>query len=312
MSEENKNVKPAKKSRIKKFFKWLLILIITLIALIAGGVYYALNYLDWQGIVRNLVHEKGSEVVGTSVDIGKINISLKDGKGGISDISVENPSGYSQDYIIKLGGVHVSVDVNSVKKLAEESLKKTGPKVKTVVINEIRVDKPEVTYELMNLNKNNADDILANINKNTASSAKEPVKEDKDAVQYNVAIKKVVIANGSATVAASLLGVSQSLSLNLPTITITNLGTEKQGITIEDGIARIFKEILKTTINVVSKEDLNGLLGGVGNLAGAAVEGAGKTAEAVVGGAEKAVGAAVDGVAGGVKGITEGVGGLFK
>ncbi|MBR1840952.1 MAG: hypothetical protein IJ778_02355 [Alphaproteobacteria bacterium] len=172
MSEENKNVKPAKKSRIKKFFKWLLILIITLIVLIAGGVYYALNYLDWQGIVRNLVHEKGSEVVGTSVDIGKINLSLKDGKGGISDISVENPSGYSQDYIIKLGGVHVSVDVNSVKKLAEESLKKTGPKVKTVVINEIRVDKPEVTYELMNLNKNNADDILANINKNKASSAK--------------------------------------------------------------------------------------------------------------------------------------------
>ncbi|MBR1840951.1 MAG: hypothetical protein IJ778_02350 [Alphaproteobacteria bacterium] len=121
-----------------------------------------------------------------------------------------------------------------------------------------------------------------------------------------------MIAKGSATVAASLLGVSQSLSLNLPTITITNLGTEKQGITIEDGIARIFKEILKTTINVVSKADLNGLLGGVGNLAGAAVEGAGKTAEAVVGGAGKAAGAAVDGVAGGVKGITEGVGGLFK
>lgn len=312
MSEKSKNNKPASKSRIKKLLKWLLILIFALIVIIVGGVYYALNYLDWQGIVRNLVHEKGSEVVGTSVNIGKIDLSLKDGKGGVNNISVANPSGYSQDYIIKLGGVHVSVDVNSVKKLAKESLQKSGPKIKTVVINEIRVDKPEVTYELMSLNKNNADDVLANIKKNSASSAKEPVKEDKDAVQYKVAIKKIVIADGSATVAANLLGASQSLSLNLPTIVIDNLGTEKQGITIEDGIARIFQEILKTTTNIVSKADLSGLLNGVGDLAGAAVDGAGKAAGAAVEGAGKAAGAAVDGVTGGVKGAINGVGGLFK
>ena len=317
MSEDKKQTK---KSRFKKFLKWIVISVVVLILLIAGGVYYAFNYLDWQGIVRNLVHEKGSEVVGTSVNIGKINLSLADGKGGVNNISVANPKGYSQDYIIKLDGVHVSVDVNSVKKLAQESIKGTGSKVKTVVINEIKVDKPEVTYELMNLSQNNVNDILANINKNTASSAKEPAKEEnKDATQYKVAIKKVVIANGTATVAANLLGASQSLSLNLPTVTIANLGTEKQGITIEDGIARIFKEILKTTTNVVAKADLSGLLGGVGNLAGAAVDGAGKAAGAVVEGAGKTAGAVVDGAGSaagaavdGAKGLVNGVGGLFK
>ena len=317
MSEEKKQTK---KGRFKKFLKWIVMSVVVLILLIAGGVYYAFNYLDWQGIVRNLVHEKGSEVVGTSVNIGKIDLSLTDGKGGVNSISVANPKGYSQDYIIKLGGVHVSVDVNSVKKLAEESLKGTGSKVKTVVINEIKVDRPEVTYELMSLKQNNVDDILANIKKNTASSAKEPAKvADKDATQYKVAIKKVVIADGNATVAANLLGASQSLSLNLPTVTIANLGTEKQGITIEDGIARIFQEILKTTTNVVAKADLSGLLSGVGNIAGAAIDGAGKAAGAAVDGAGKAAGAAVDGAgkaAGaavdGAKGLVNGVGGLFK
>ncbi len=307
MSEEKKQTK---KSRFKKFLKWIVISVVVLILLIAGGIYYAFNYLDWQGIVRNLVHEKGSEVVGTSVNIGKINLSLADGKGGVNSISVANPKGYSQDYIIKLGGVHVSVDVNSVKKLAEESLKGTGSKVKTVVINEIKVDRPEVTYELMSLKQNNVDDILVNIKKNTASNAKEPAKtEDNDATQYN----------GKATVAANLLGASQSLSLNLPTVTIANLGTEKQGITIEDGIARIFQEILKTTTNVVAKADLSGLLSGVGNIAGAAIDGAGKAAGAAVDGAGKAAGAAVDGAgkaAGaavdGAKGLVNGVGGLFK
>ena len=225
-----------------------------------------------------------------------------------------NPSGYSQDNIIRLGNVSVAVDVNSVKKLAKELAQKTGPKTKTVVINEIRVDKPEVAYEVMNLNRTNANDVLANIQKNTASSTKksEPKQAKADDITYNVAIKKVVVANGVATVAANLLGASQSLSLNLPTITINNLGTEQQGITIEDGLARIFQEILKTTTNVVAKADLSSVLGGVNGLKDAALGTAANAANTAVDGAGKAAGAAVDGVSNSVKGLTEGVGGLFK
>ena len=302
----------AKKKWLRKTLKWLILGILGLIILIAGGVYYIYNYYDWQSIVRDLVHQHGTAVVGTNVNIGTIKLSLTDGNGSVSNITVANPKGYSQDYIIKLGGVAVSVDKESVIKLAKEIAHKDGPKVKTVVINEIRVNKPEVTYELMNLNKNNSDDVMANIKKNTAASAKQPQKPTKESdVQYNVAIKKVVIADGTATVAANLLGASQSLSLNLPTITINNLGTEKQGITIEDGLARIFQEILKTTTSVVSKADLSGVLSGVGDLAGAAVDTAGKAAGAAVDTAGKAADAATEGVTKGVKGLTEGIGSLF-
>ncbi|MBQ4399709.1 MAG: hypothetical protein II830_00280, partial [Alphaproteobacteria bacterium] len=141
---------------------------------------------------------------------------------------------------------------------------------------------------------------------------KQPQKPEKESdVQYKVAIKKVIIADGTATVAANLLGASQSLSLNLPTITINNLGTEKQGITIEDGLARIFQEILKTTTSVVSKADLSGILGGMGDLAGTAVGTAGKVAGTAVDTAGKAAGAATEGVTKGVKGITDSVGNLF-
>lgn len=316
-----------------KALKWLIWAVIGLVVIIAGGVYYAYNYYDWQSVVRKLVHQYGSAAVGTDVRIGGINLSLKNGSGSVGSITVANPKGYKQDYIIKLGSVSVSVDKNSVKKLAEETLKKTGPKVKTIVINEIRVDKPEVTYELMSLQKNNVDDILANIKKNTASSAKPQKAEEKSDTEYNVAIKKVVVANGVATVAADLLGSSESLSLNLPTITVSNLGTEKQGITIEDGLARIFQEILNTTTEAVSKADLSGIINGIGDVAGAAVDTAGKAAEAAVDTAGKAADAtvdaagnaaeaaadtagkaadaAIDGVAGGVKSLTDGIGGMF-
>lgn len=299
-----------KKSKwMKKTLKWILGLILFLIVAVIGAGYYFYNYYNWQGIVRQLVHQHGTQVVGTDVNIGHINLSLLNGKGRVSNITVANWAGYSQDNIIKLGDVTVAVDVDSVKKLAKELAQNSGPKTKTVVINEIRVNKPEVAYELMDFHRTNAADILASIQKNTAAGKSQPVaKTDANEIAYKVAIKKVVVADGVATVAANMLGASQSLSLNLPTITINNLGTEKQGITIEDGLARIFQEILKTTTNVVSKADLNGILNGVNDVKDAALN----TAADVAATATQGAGKAVEGVGNGVKSLTEGVGGLFK
>ena len=314
-----KENQPKKKSKwLKKTLKWIISAIVLLVVLIIGGVYWAYNYFDWHSKVRQMVHIYGSQVVGTDVNIGRIDVSLKDGRGSVSDITVGNPSGYSKDLIISLGTAAVKVDVESVKKALMETAKKTGPKVKTIVIDEVRISKPEVTYELMNLNRNNANDVMANIKKNTASSAKKekPKPADKDAVQYNVAIKKVVVEDGTATVAAGLLGVSKSLSVPLPTVTINNVGTEKQGITIGDGLARVFQEILKTTVSAVSKVDLSELLGGVGDLANGAVNAATDAAKGAAGAATDAAGkaaqGATDAVSGGVKSVSDGIGNLFK
>jgi len=314
-----KENQPKKKSKwLKKTLKWIISAIVLLVVLIIGGVYWAYNYFDWHSKVRQMVHIYGSQVVGTDVNIGRIDVSLKDGRGSVSDITVGNPSGYSKDLIISLGTAAVKVDVESVKKALMETAKKTGPKVKTIVIDEVRISKPEVTYELMNLNRNNANDVMANIKKNTASSAKkeEPKPADKDAVQYNVAIKKVVVEDGTATVAAGLLGVSKSLSVPLPTVTINNVGTEKQGITIGDGLARVFQEILKTTVSAVSKVDLSELLGGVGDLANGAVNAATDAAKGAAGAATDAAGkaaqGATDAVSSGVKSVSDGIGNLFK
>ena len=317
-----KENQPKKKSKwLRKTFKWVIGLIVLLVVLIIAGAYYVWNYYDWHSKVRQMVHIYGSQVVGTDVNIGRIDISLKDGRGSVSDITVGNPNGYSKDLIIDLGNVSVKVDVESVKKALMETAKKSGPKVKTIVIDEVRVSKPEVTYELMNLNRNNANDVMANIKKNTSSSAsKEDAKPaDKDAVQYNVAVKKVVVEDGTATVAAGLLGVSKSLSVPLPTVTINNVGTEKQGVTIGAGLARLFQEILKNTVNSVAKIDLSELLGNVSDLANGAVDAAKGVAGAATDAAKGAAGAATDaagkavgGAADAVSGVASGIGGLFK
>jgi len=269
--------------QIKLRYKILLILAL----LICGGVWYVM-YTDWQSVVRSLVHKYGSEAVGTSVSIGKINLSLLDGKGGVSDIKVANPKDYSSDEIIKLGDVSVKVDVKSLTK-------------DTIVIDEIRIDKPEVTYEILDLSRNNVKDILANLQKNSSSSEKTKATETDSSSSKQVAIKKVVISGGVVTVVSNLLGGSQSLSANLPVINIKNVGSEKQGVSIEDGLSRIFKEILNSTTQIVSKLDLSSLTGSLKDAASGVAETAGEAA--------KSVGS---GVADGLKSVGDGVGSLFK
>lgn len=313
MKKENEEVSKKAKKRKNAVFsllRWIITSVVVLILLIVGGVYYYYNFGGWKSVVRDLVHTYGSDATKTEVNIGAINLSLKNGHGSIGDITVENPKEYSQKNIIKLGNIAVNVNKDSIVKIIKNVTNK-DVKTETVVIDEIRIDKPEVTYELKTLVQNNVDDIMKNLNKSSSAKAKESTKKA-NAKTYNVAIKKVVIADGVATVAANLLGSSQSLSLNLPTVTITNVGTPQQGITIEDGLIRIFQEILKTTTKVVSKADLSSVLNGVGNIAGAAVDTAGKVSGAVAGAAKNTAGKAVDGAASGIKGITNSVGGLFK
>ena len=289
-----------KRYLVLKIMKWIICAILLLTLLLAGGIYYYYNYGAWRNVVRDLVHTYGSAATGTEVNVGAINLSLRNGEGTVGNITVANPHEYSQDHIIKLGNISVVVDKNSILDAIKNATNKQI-KTQTIVINEVHIDKPEVIYEFMNLNRNNVNDVTANLNKNSAAAKKTAKSADDNSKEYKVVIKKVLITNGTATVAANMLGVSQSLSLNLPTITIANLGTEKQGITIEEGIIRVFQEILKTTANIVSKADLKGLLGGVADLT-----------EAAASGVSKVAGAATSGVTDSAKSLTNSIGGLFK
>lgn len=300
--QENKTEETAAKScpcrkcckylwNMKRRYKilWLLIL------LLIGGVWAAMS-TDWQSLVRSLVRKYGTQAVGTSVNIGKINLSLLDGKGGVSNITVANPKGYSSDHIIELGNVSVNVDTKSLTE-------------KTIVINEIRVDAPKITYEILDLRHNNVKDILQNLQKSSAPAQKSETKGGKkdEGAARQVAIRKLVIADGAVLVVSNMLGSSQSLSVPLPTVTIKNIGSENQGVTIEEGLSRVFRELLNNTINIVSAVDLSKVIGSVGDVAQNTVAEASQAAET----AFKGVGDTVKGVGDGVKGLADGVGGLF-
>jgi len=112
--------------------KKILIVLVLLVIVIAGGVYYLWSNLD--SLIRAAIERFGSEATRASVRVDKVNLSVTSGEGGVSGLTVGNPAGFSTPRALSLGDIHVKVDASTV----------TSP---TVVVKEIVITRPQVTYE---------------------------------------------------------------------------------------------------------------------------------------------------------------------
>src|SRR5262245_2381686 len=112
--------------------KKILIVLVLLVIVIAGGVYYLWSNLD--SLIKAAVEKFGSEATQASVRVDKVNLSVSSGEGGISNLTVGNPAGFSAARALALGDIRVKLDVGTIT---------SG----TVVVKEIGITRPQVTYE---------------------------------------------------------------------------------------------------------------------------------------------------------------------
>ena len=56
--------------------------------------------------MKNGIERYGTDVCGTKVTVGSVDISLKSGRGTIHDLRVANPDGFSHDSVVKFGAAH--------------------------------------------------------------------------------------------------------------------------------------------------------------------------------------------------------------
>lgn len=219
---------------------------------IAGGIYYVSHNLE--SIVKTAVNKYGSQITGTDVKLGGFYLSPLNGEVKLSKLTVANPKGYAQPYILSLGEVYVKLNIKSLAK-------------PLIVVEQVRVSEPEVTYELRNVTNNNVSDLLANINKNTASAEKEVQKatesstEEKSSSGKKVAVDLVKVSGGQVNIAASIAGHGTSAGIPLPDIELKGIGREKadSGKGIVETVTLILKKILNTSYETVVNKGLGGL-----------------------------------------------------
>lgn len=221
-----------------KFIKYTLLVLLLLIIVAAAGTWF---YLDT--IVKKAVNKYGSQIVGTEVSLESFKLNPFNGELKIGGLNIGNPNGYSAPALLKLGGITVKIDPKSV--LSD-----------TIVVENISIDNPSVTYEMPDFSTSNVMQVQQNVAKNTAAEDKKEAEEEKKADEgssKNVVIRKVLVEGGLLSAITPLQNNKTSLDINLPALELADLGGANQKMTLRDSITEIFNKILFNATSTVTK-----------------------------------------------------------
>lgn len=251
---------------------------------------FVLSNLD--SLIKDAVEKYGSESTQAKVTLNKVDISLKSGSGALRGLKVGNPKGFETPSAFELGGISVAIDTGTVT---------SDP----VVIKEIVIDGPKVTYETTGTDSN-IDAIKRNVDaykKQYAGGGRQKGGEGPKLVIENLYIK-----GGEISVSAGFLK-GKSLTTPLPDIHLKDIGKEKKGATPAEVATQVMDSMTSGVGKAVGALNLDKMMGAATEAAGAAAkalqESAGGAAKGATEGATEAAKGAVEGVG---KALGEGAG----
>ena len=274
---------------MKRGLKILLIVLGVLVVLVVAGVFLILGNLN--DIIKTAVEDHGSSVTQAEITLGEADVSPQNGSGALRNLVVGNPKGFDTDRAVSIGEISVRIDTGS---LGQDP----------IVINEVLVRAPEVTYELGE-NGSNIDTIQRNVETYMARFAgTEPGAAKGDGPK--IVIDRILIEQGTVNVSAAGLG-GRSLSAPLPRVELTDVGRDSGGTTPAAVVAQLTDALSGSIGKAVGTLNLDDVLSGAGTVLEGAAKGAGGIAEGA-GGAAEGIGGAVEE---GAKGVGDAVKGLL-
>ena len=260
----------------------VVVLVLVLAILFAGGP-----------IIKNAINTAGPKVMGVPVSVKDVTFKPFSGKLALKGLHVGNPEGFKTPGLFEMGLLQVELSTASLFK-------------KVIVVNEVRIESPEITYERA-LTTSNIGKLLDQLSPKTETPAPDqpkPTAKEEKAGGKKVVIKKLTVSGAQVNASITAAG-GHALVLPLPPITLNNIGGsaegEAKGVSFVEAIREILGAIFKGVTDVVSGA---GKLAGEGVKAvgGAAVDGAKAVGEGV-GAVGNAVGEGAGKVLGGVKSL---------
>ena len=212
-------------------------------------------------IIKTAIEEVGSRATQTQVKLDGVSVSLTAGTGKLSGLTVANTKDFKTPSAFKLGEISLALDTGTVTS-------------KTVVVKEVVVAAPQVTYELNNTGGSNIDAIRKNINSfvkqyGGASGGSQPAAKSDPANETKLVIDNLYVRGGKVDVSASMLG-GQAMSVPLPDIHLKDIGKSKGGATPAEVADQLIDAIGNSATKAVASLNLDKLKGA----AGQALEGA--------------------------------------
>ena len=188
-----------------------LVIALVVAAVAVGAVTLLVSNLD--SLVAKLIESEGSKVTGTDVAVSGVKISLKEGSGAISGLTIASPDGFDPAHAFTLGGIRLDLDLGSLR---------SDP----VVIDEIRVSDPQVAAQILADGSSNILVLQKHVAQFAAARGGSGKGGDGKGAQQDtkrLRIKRLVFDGGGIALDATALGDKQR-EVALPAFTLTDLG----------------------------------------------------------------------------------------
>jgi len=250
------------------------------IMLIAVGVVLLLVVvlmLSLGQIIKAGVNTAGPRLAKVPVHLNSVVVNPLTGMVRIKGLVVGNPEGFNTPSAMELNDFKLNIKMSSLFS-------------KAIVIEEILIDAPQITYE-KSLKSSNLSTLQANLAPKDAAAPKtEPSPDAKPAEKK--AAKKVIIEdcqlNGAKVhVTITALG-GKKMTLPLPDIHMKDIGKDSGGANPAEVISEVFDSISKAVIGAVSSA--GDALKNVGGAASDAAKGATDAAKGAADSIKKGLG----------------------
>lgn len=216
-----------------KIRHYALIAAAVLILAIAGGLAWLYSSLD--SLAQAAIEKYGPEITQVPVQVSRVKLAPADGKGAVQGLRVGNPSGFKTENSFKAAEISMKIDPASLTK-------------DVIVINEVVIQSPEVTYESGNTG-NNLETIRSNIERYIAGLS--AGKRDDAGPGKKLIIENLYIRNGRLKVVTALT-VGKPVSLPIPTLHLRDIGRKSNGATAGEVTRQVWDALVRSAGNVVS------------------------------------------------------------
>jgi len=224
-----------------------------LLLLIAGGAWYLLSGAG--DFIRAQIEQQGSQYLGTSVSVFKVDLALTEGRMTISDLDIDNPKGFSNEDAFSVDSI--TLDLGSVIK-------------EPYVVQTINIDSPEILYEVDVNGQGNLMVLKNNLLANLPKTENKPAKDAANplVIVENVTVSKVRLKLNFEQLSTGDLNIeTKAYELTLPTFNAGSIGkpngmpADKVGVAIVnvmlDNVIAAAKAEAKKRLKEEAKKKVN-------------------------------------------------------
>ena len=220
---------------------WMIVLVLFEGA--AGTAWWLYRSLDV--VVASAIRTYAPPIVGVSVQLDSVKIQPADGLASLNGLVLGNPKGFQSPRAFAVGQIRMQLEVASLTK-------------DLVLVREIRIEQPEITYEYASGGSNLEviqRQVEAYIAANSASTAKEPA--DKKGPGKKLVIEHFIIQGAKAYVSADVLK-GKTMTVPLADIHLVDMGKKPNGTTPAGAARQVVSALTQNATKAVAPLKLGG------------------------------------------------------